>query len=460
MRSKITLILEVGEKTIKACRVASRKRRRKIKAVDVFQFPHRISAQDINDVFLKITNKVKYEKVIVSFPRHFFLIRFLKLPSSNWSEVKKMLPLQISKGVIQPLEDVVYDYALADVKGGYSKVVLFLTQQKKIANLLDFIKQSKVAPSFITISSWGLYQWIRFISRFLKQKIKEPFVIVDVSDTSAEFLVVGKEGIIFSRAFPYLKEEELKEGINQSLKIFEKEFGGLAFGKVIFTGCRKEEIIKSIDWAQALFIGQLDNFYLDKTVRGKINASGLSFASVLGLVVGTEPAFDFSPQFLKEKRQHLKRRRRYVKVVALILEIILILGIFTGKYLFDRYAYLNFLNSKLQEVKIEVKELGAVVDKLKILDRELAKSVGFSEVIYDLVSAIPQNTQLSLVDFRDKGDFSIKGYAQNNSEVFAIKKSLSESELFEDVKIKYSSKVKGRKRAEVFEFYIEGRKRR
>ncbi|MBU1122206.1 MAG: PilN domain-containing protein [Candidatus Omnitrophota bacterium] len=457
MGAKKIVILEIQDKSIKGYCTVSGKKKCKIEALDSSCYPHQVSAQDISDFFKKLINKFKYDKVIISFTRRFFLIRFLSLPSQNWSEVRRMLPFQMAKGIIQPLEDVVYDYSLAVSEKGHSKMLIYITQKKKISNVLEFIEAGKVLPFSITNSSWGLYQWYMFRSGFFKQKPIGSNAVIDVGSNDSEFLIASEDGILFSRSFHCLSDDDLLEGINQSLRIFEKEYGARSFNKAIFTGVRKDKVIESITWAQCVFLDQLDNFFFSKGVREKINDSGTSFASGLGLAVTKNYGFDFSPPVLKERKQSLKKRKRNVQLVILVVEIMVILSLFFGKYVFNRYVYLDFLNSKLQKVNIEVKELGTVTEKLKVLDKELDKSVSFSRVLYNVVSSVPLNVQLSLVDFREKGDFSIKGYAQNNEDVFAIKKLLGESGLFSSVGVKYVAKVKGRKGQEGFEFYMEGK---
>lgn len=457
MRAKKTVILEIQEKSVKGYGVTAGGKKRIIEALDVSCYPHQVSAQDISDFFKKFIAKFKYDKVVISLPRQFFLIRFLTLPSQNRDEVRKMLPFQMAKGAIQPLEDIVYDYALSLREEGRSQVLIYITQKKKISHLWEFIENNRVLPLNITNSSWGLYQWFMFVCRSHKFPLAGLNAVVDISSSDAEFLIAGKDGILFSRSFDYAIDDDLLEGINQSLSIFEKEYGHRSFNKAVLTGIKKDKIIESITWAECLFIEQLDGFFISKEAQEKAGAGKVSFACGLGLCAAKDYGFDFSPSVLKERKQGLRKKKRNIRLVVLCAEILVIVSMFLGKYIFSRYAYLSFLNAKLQEVNIEVKELGTVTEKLKVLDKELAKSVSFSHALYRVVSALPLTAQLSLIDFRDKGDFSIKGVVKNNEDVFVIKKALGESGLFGSINVKYVSKVNRRKAEEDFEFFLEGR---
>ena len=96
--------------------------------------------------------------------------------------------------------------------------------------------------------------------------------------------------------------------------------------------------------------------------------------------------------------------------------------------------------------------------RLKILDDKFLKKPFYSQMIYTLISAIPKDVQINLLDFKETGDFSLKGSANNISNVFSILESLNNSGIFLDAKIKYASQEK-RKAKTAVEFYIHGKTR-
>lgn len=454
---KKNLILEVRDKLIKVCAVDTTKRKRVIVSLSVVEFEREVTSGDIRDVFLSFSRKTSYDKIVISLPRKSFLIRYLKLPSQDMAEIKAMLPFQLAKKMFAPLEEIIYDFSIIRGEQGYSKIVLFLIPKNKQNHLVDFIKQKKENQYFVTITSWGLNCWYLFQKRFSKSEDKRFLILVDIDRDGVEFLVNDEETILFSREFGYLGEDDLSEGIRQSITIFEKEFGRAEFSKIVFTGIKKESVLNRGGGIETVFIDGLENYSIAKNLEGKIDKNIFSYASILGLSADNDLSrFDFSPADLKEKRAEVKKSKVYSKLFILGIEILLVLGMFIGKGLFDNYRYLDFLNSKLQEIKIEAKELYSVADKIRILDREIIASPRFSEIAYDLIAAVPQNTQLTLLEFQENGEFSVKGYAEDNSSVFAMKASLNAAEVFEDVKINYASKLKQGSR-DLVEFYIYGK---
>ena len=66
MKNKETLMLEVGERHIKVCRVELFKKKRIVSRLEAFEFPQEITAENIEESFSEIFKKCP-EKVIISF---------------------------------------------------------------------------------------------------------------------------------------------------------------------------------------------------------------------------------------------------------------------------------------------------------------------------------------------------------------------------------------------------------
>jgi len=455
MKSKKTLILEVGERTIKACGIVMSKKQRRIGSLEAFEFSARPGLEDIEKACAQF-KKEKYEDIIISLSRRSFLIKYLELPSSDEKEIKRMVPFQAQKKIFSLIEDADYDYSVTRIQENSSKLLFFIIQKKMTAGVVEFIKKNKIEPLALTINSWGLYNWAVTHRSSLKSRLDFPFVLIDIDKDSAQFLAAGNEGIKFCREFSYHSQEDILTGISQSLKILEKEFPGIKLNEAIFTGIKKEAVIEKISWAKAYFINSWDTFSLSAQ---KAARKDFSFTSVLGLSRALEPArFDFSPQTLKEKRQHRQKRKKRLKVLAVGAEIVLLCGILVFNYIAGKYLYSGYLDSKLEEIKVEAKELDKIAGKLKILTEEFSNKGSFSEILYDLISSLPAQARLTFADFKENGDFAIKGHTASDEQVFGIKAALSSSKLLEEVKIKYASRIKQDNEKKV-EFYIYGKRR-
>lgn len=456
MKSKKLLIIELGERLIKISQINCQQQKKIVEVIESFEFSRDITSKDIDKALTKFL-VAKYEKIIISLSRSFFLIRFLRIPSQTQEEIREMLPFQLAKIVPYSLEEITYDFSIAKVEEGFSKLTIFLIQEKRMRSILEFVKKHKVIPSTVTISSFGLSNWLSFQEKFLDRKITRPVIGIDIDKNYGEFLVSGQKGVMFSRAFEFSTDDSLLEGIRQSIGIFEREFGKIKFNKIIFTGNEKEVIYKKLNWQDAIFIPYWKNFIIDERMKVKVRSQTFSFASIFGLIWEEEPVkIDFSPLYIKKERTDLTKRKRYLEMTLIGLEIILIFSVFLFKYMYDKYSYLKFLDSELERIKGEVKQLDEAVYKLKILDKELKKSLSLPEMLYEVIRELPYNTHLVLLDFSERGEFTIKGYASDISPVFDIVTRLKHSEFFKQAKVKYASKSKQRGE-DVVEFYIYGR---
>lgn len=495
MKNKAHLILEFGERSIKICECSVSGRRVRIDSLQTREFSHDITLADIEAAAGKLI-KGGYEKIIISLPRVFFMIRFLQLPSQNRQEIERMLAFQLSKIIPSSPQEVCYSFSFLTIekagdfnrrlsslghksipaplaeetvrehaplaappggKDGFSEVVVFLVPDKKIAPHLEFIKKHKITPALITMSSYGLYKWWQRQKNVVIEGVFHPALIIDIDKYHADFLVIEKKTLIFSRSFFYSDEAELLEGINHSLVIFEKKFGKQGFSGVAFTGNEKRNVSDKSGLGSPVFIDFKENFSFKQGLLDKLKISDFSYASILGLATENEfSSFDFSPEFVRRRRNTFRNKRNFLGIITVILEIIIICGLLLFNHINRQEKELKFLDGKLKTVKTEAKELDALSDNLTILQNELAKKISFSEIIFQSISALPEDVQLSLFDFQEDGDFSIKGYAGNESGVFLFASSLSKAGAFRDVRVKYTTKIK-RKEKTYSEFLIEGR---
>ncbi len=459
MKSKKSLILEIGSKYIKVCGITGGKGKPRLNSFDVTEYKDELTSQDLEEALSKCAKK-KYARLVVSLPRSFFLIKFISLPSENKEEIEKMFYFQLPKILPYSVDEVIYDFVVAGGKEGFSKIVVFIIQKKKIKHLLEFFSKNKIAPDIVTISSQGLEDWYSYQSKKLKKPDDaKPVMLVDMDKPSAEFLVIDRDKMVFSRSFSGATSQEFVSGVSQSLKIFEREFGKKSFSRVIFTGNHHPALMERVQVASTEYKNSTEKFVVDKKISKTISEKGYSVASVLGLALQkSDKRLDFSFDFLQKRRRDLEKRNKFAGYAVVGIEIILICGLFLFKYVFEKYQHLEYLNSKLSKVKVEAEELEEVTDKLKIINSEFSSQGLLSEFLYNIILPMPQSTKLTLLDFDRSGDFYLKGYTGQMSDVFDIVSSLNKNNAFEDAKIKSASKAKENNRP-VIKFYIYGKTR-
>ncbi|MCP4651944.1 MAG: hypothetical protein GY858_00970 [Candidatus Omnitrophica bacterium] len=422
MKNKKILIIEGGCKKIKVCSVAGGKKKvvtclylEQQKAIDMLCAQH-------------------YDQLIVSLPRQFFMMRFLELPSQNKKEIEQMVIFQLKKTLPFSLDEVVYDYNIFSRRNGCSEILVFLIEKKKLKKALaPFNEFGKLIDS-VVIESDGLANW--FIAS-AGSGMHYPLILVDVEGDSGHFCFLNKQGMVFSRKFFYSDEAQFQHGVRESLQIYEKKFGKLDDIKIVLTGAY-DKIFKN-------------TIAIDSLCDQMVVKSGISFNSLLGVDYGAK--FDFSPQFICRHKKMRQKIKMYIDGGIVLLEVFVILFILLGGYFFNRYSYLNYLNSELNNMELTKSEFEGLVSKLDVLDKEVNSQSGFSDALYRLVFSFAGDIKISFLDFKNEGDFSVNGYAEEAANVFAAVAELNKDKLFKNVGVQHASKVEG---SEFVEFCING----
>lgn len=455
MSSKKRLILEIGERDIKLCGISSAKEGI-VEQLQIHMYLQAVTAQDIDTVVGAVPRHM-YADVVVSFPRSFFLIRFLDLPAHDRDEIRQMLPFQLAKIIPYAIEEISYDFFIVNQTSQGSKIILFVIQDKKMAPVLESLRRHTIDAGVVTINDWGLYQWWLRARQAGGQKENMPSAVIDLDRGEAELIVAEEAGILFSRAFSFSDEQSLSAGINQSLGIFKKEFGERTLRNIVLTGDTEGIDMKRLGLNDVCVIDQFVPFPLARDRIKDKSQIRYSWAAVLGLTqIEQTSFFDVSPRAVRIARQQTKQKKIYTDFLLIFMEIVCIAGFVLFGYIKERREYFNFLDGRLKMIRGEAEAIDGISDKLKVLDREFKNKPAFASILYHVISSLPPDIKLSLFEFRDNGEFSLKGYAQETRDVFYFVVTLNKDSLFKDVKMKYASQVK-QKNITGVEFFIYGK---
>ena len=103
MKNEKIAIMEVSDRLIKVCQVTGSKKIRIVDFLDVYEIPEEISSEKMSEFFSGLP-QAKRTKLVLSLSRRMFLMRYLTLPSQEKQEIKTMLPFQLGKIVIHPIQ--------------------------------------------------------------------------------------------------------------------------------------------------------------------------------------------------------------------------------------------------------------------------------------------------------------------------------------------------------------------
>jgi len=462
MKYKEVIVVEIGRNLIKLAKTYFSGKKIKDFSLEVIGQSSQESFLRVERILSQYSGLSKKRKIIISFPRNLFVTRYIELPSEDEAEIREMLPFQLPKSLPYPLEDILYDFLIVAKSGGSSKALVFILQIKKIEQVLNILKNNKNLIVDITISSMGLYSWIRFQRPFLRKKLGENFILMDIDRNVAEFMVVDPTQLQFSRSFTFSGPSEFIQETGRTLMSLRREFPGLNIESAVFTGRTslydtvQHELRSLFEPYSILTVGSMENIPCSKKIKDLCANSDFSFSHLIGLSLKQDRlSVTFLPRFLKEKKKGLLRRKKVKDLATICVEAILILSLLFLNTYHRRRLYLNWLDERLQEFKLKTKKLDQVLEKIKVIEREGRQKKFFSEILSKMPTLVSEGVFLTSLEFDESDNFYMRGYAQNTSDVVDMTSSLNKSLFFENSEISYITRRKQRGNV-LIEFRITG----
>ena len=462
MKYKEVIVVEIGQALVKLAIVCFSGKRIKDFSLDVFDASNQEALLRIEKLLSKYSGLNRRRKIIICFPRNLFVTRFLEFPSENEAEIREMLPFQLPKNFPYSLEDILYDFLVVAKSGGVSKVLVFILQTKKVNQALGFLKENKNILVDITVSSVGLYAWIKLQRSFLRRKLGANIILMDIDKNLAELVVISLHSLQFSRSFDFNSFLEFVQETQRTITAFKREFPDFKIDSVVLTGglslkSMPEDKLKGLFEPHPIFVLEsLENIPCSHKIKDLCSNSEFSYSHLVGLSMDhDELPVAFLPDFLKEKKKRLSGKRKIKDVIAILLGLTLIFCALSSYSYSRKNLYLNLLNDSLQEFKLKTQKLDQVLERIKVIEKESKDKNYFSDILSNLPTLIPEDVFLSSLEFDDNENFSMRGYANIPSDVVDFTASLNKASFFQNTEISYINRRK-QKTNILIEFRIAG----
>jgi len=447
---KNTTVIEITNQYIKLAAVKP-----SLKGPEVINLTvKKVSSGSLEDLTKELTALVKGLKfspspVIVSFPRNLVTMRNLHLPSSDTKEIEGMIDLHMGRQAPYPREEIIGAFQIQGTdETGYSKVILAISHRDALRQVFNLLNIVNLFPEKIELSSQGAVSCFLYHERshLASGKI---YMLLDIDTNFTDFLIIDKEKLLFSRSIAYgadqlatgeqAKMKFLSE-VKQSLVIFQSEEANKKPDKIFLSGavdCAKgiaPLLGQEIDCQTEIFKPQM-NF-----VNAPVN---VSVSSLLGLAMDTRAArINFIlPEV--QIRKALKERSKEIVFLGSVLMFIFLLslGIFMER-LYNRSSYLKLLNTKYQSAKKDMEELDAMTKKTKVAREWLGARASIINYLYQIHKLMPQEVVVKVINFDVDDRITLRGQAQGMGDILRFVSVLENSEYFQDIQVKYTTKKK------------------
>jgi Tfp pilus assembly protein PilN len=446
-------VFEFNGTTVRICRSVSQKSRRVV--THCFSFEAKDFEKEAGPLIAKAlkAHKLKPDNVILSLPRYATLSRFLRLPSNSDEEIKDMVSLHISREKAfgnDKEKEIVYDYQKVGFdEEGRALVSIFLIQKSSLKLYLEILEKLGIIPNRVTLNTEGLLRWT------LRQEKNEGelgcercFFFLNIDHGYFDFNAVVQGRSIFSRTFILSKQESLDQTqwlakeIKLCIELFRRSFGNLfkVSDQLYLTGMG-EDFKKSISWETLPWtienLDLLDDMNLKPKLKQEMLKAGVSFASVLGLVLKEgERCIDITPAELKAKVVSRLKWLMVRQITLFVALFALILSLFVLRGIDLKTKELNVLRREMTALT-PIEKTMQEAQKASFIDKEILKTHFVTDIFYEFYDLTP--AAVSIMEFRleETKTLAIAGTAQDPATVFHYLDSLKNSKFLKDVRLDY-----------------------
>ena len=367
------------------------------------------------------------ESFTLAIPRHQASVRYLKLPSVDIQEIKKITELKLDKLLPYKPEELVFDVAITEkTSDGYAQVMVVAVPKEVISKQLALLKEAGIVPDAIEISTVSLYN--QFIER---NKSDLNHLLVHFEDDAIDILVINARKLAMSRGvkleYPAQKDAILKTIIQTC---DTQKAGGTKIDSIIVSG-------RGVDLenvAQSLHQALGYDITIDKDI-----------CVTKGLVVKSKDALriDLLPHESKVQKTAAKKQKALLYVIALcVLNLALISNILFFK-IRERETYLYLLKSEIKKLEQQASSVQTKLIKTQVVNGRSESVKRVLGLLSELYRVAPEGLYLTSLDITGKtgkNDITLTGQAGDSETVLKFTSLLKNSRLFAKADVNYITK--------------------
>jgi len=408
-------------------------------------------AEDVAKSITDLSNRFNLPQslIFVELPRNMVTVRDIQLPSINQEELEGMISIQSSKMLPYAKEEIIYGYKLIETSAeGYSRIMVVLTHKDVVNKILNIFKLSGLDVNRIALSSEALSNW--YLSRKPYPEPNTLITLIEIDSTTAEIQLIYNSAIEFTRSITFTPLDRASRLIDELNLSFAKHKKRLmpAAEKLVLTGAdsivnEAAPLLKREFNLPTVYIDPLKAWPQDKETRlpSDEQRKEFSFASVIALAFNFDKLeLNFMP--LDIQRNKTTQLMKEALFVTGLLTLCIILGIsgMVWKKIDDKSRYVQYINAEIKKTGPEVEKLTKMMNNLNLIKAQLDMRGTSVDIIREIYKLIPANISLTILDFEENVTCTLRGTADELSNVFKFNTILEKSPYFRNVKVRYATK--------------------
>ncbi|MBI4597691.1 MAG: pilus assembly protein PilM [Candidatus Omnitrophica bacterium] len=403
-----------------------------------------------SDVLRALLNDVKpaFDQVIAVIAREHAMTRVVKFPTVSAAELAPMVELYTKAQLPYPRDQAVLDVAVLRQAQGFSEVMIVACLRDAIDRQWAILREAGVAPTLMTLSSWGVLEWSRRVGRL--PAASGATLIMNLDDTRTDLVVVESGRLLSSRSlgqgradWPMADEAIalLLVEAERSQMAVRKESPWTEVGGILLAGADVPD-----QWREALaqrFSVPVEMAAADSLLKARALPTDFSgSAVVIAGVAGSDPRrlANLSPPQLRSQLQHRHHVRRLVSVSSLTVCVLL-----AGAGLLalqdvrqgQRVAQLQHLT---RGMKPTAKQLQEKRRRLQVVSEVMSHRREVAGLLSNVFRQTAGGTVLEHVSYEyGRRELIVRGTAASNQAVLDYLRALKGVEGIGDVELKYAT---------------------
>ena len=389
---------------------------------------------------------ISRSRVRLNMPRHLVTVRFLKLPSTDDAEIKKMVKSESLKHVPYADEDVVSGFRIIEkLTDGYSNIMIAVAQAEAVRREADILKRAGMTVESVSLGSETLLLW--YLGAYQADS-DISVLLVNIDSGHIDIDVISNGMLLFTRGASYsdsspISVEKIIDQVNVSLAAYKKE-SLKHVDKVVISGMQgqADELKAALKERMKIPVEVVSQMEKVPVHQGaSLETEDASFTELLGLALKYEDAnINILPEASQEEqRLELVKKNIVTGLIVSALIVVMAFGVVLKK-LHDKRAYISYVDSELGKIEPRVRTAKKMAKEIDIVTSRIAERPLAIDLASEIFKITPQGITLTMMEYESNKAMTLRGTASSLSDVFKYVTVLGKSTYFKNVKVRYANK--------------------
>lgn len=404
-------------------------------------------------------NNLNKQGVVTYLPRNLVTVRVLEFPSTDPKEINDMVNLQVTKQTPYSKDEIYSSHkVVSSEREGYTKVMLVIARRSLVSERVDTLYNAGITVGRVGVSTEGVFNWfcVAYPNEFTAD-VQRSVVVLDVDSNYSDFMVVRKDGPVFTRSIlvgaNQLMEEfdkwqdKFAEEVKHSIDLYQSEQRGAKVIKVMLSGAGKN--VRDLSGVLGAKLGiMVENAIAVKNMRIKDGISVLqdpnfnfvSMSALFGIAIRhKELDLDMTPHDLRIQRKMEEKRKQLMVTGVLATSIVMFVSLILLTSIYSKNVYLKQLKDKIAGIESESKDVEDMRNKINLVANRLDAKGTTINLLSDIYRLTPREITLLAISISERDRATLKGRATALSDVYKYAKTLEDSKYFEKVNTNYAT---------------------